>query len=419
MALTFSPPPVDRAEEILTPEALAFVEELHQRFAATRAELLKARAPRASRWPAPAGWTSCRTPRDIRDGDWSVAPAPPALQDRRVEMTGPAAPAKMAINALNSGAKVWLADLEDASTPHLAQRDRIASSTSATPRRAPWPTPRPKARNTRCAPTPRWPSSWPAPRLAHGRAPSADRRRTHRGRPGGLRPALLPHRQAAAGRTATAPTTTCPRWRATSRPGSGTRSSSSPRTTLGIPQGSIRATVLIETIPAAFEMDEILYELRDHASGLNAGRWDYLFSIIKYFRDAGPRLCPARPRHRRHDRAVHARLHRAAGQDLPPPRRLRDGRHGGRHPQPPRTRGDRPGLREGARGQDPRGERRLRRLLGGPPGPGAGLPRGLRRRPGRTAEPAGQAAPGRSRSPRTSSWTSPPPRARSPRRACA
>ena len=83
-------------------------------------------------------------------------------------------------------------------------------------------------------------------------------------------------------------TSTCRRWRATSRPGCGTRSSPSPRSDLGIPHGTVRATVLIETIPAAFEMDEILYELRDHASGLNAGRWDYLFSIIKYFRDAGP-----------------------------------------------------------------------------------------------------------------------------------
>ena len=110
---------------------------------------------------------------------------------------------------------------------------------------------------------------------------------------------------------------------------------------LGIHQGTIRATVLIETIPAAFEMDEILYELRDHASGLNAGRWDYLFSIIKYFRDAGDSFVLP-------DRAsvamtapVHARLHGTAGQDLPPPRRLRHGRHGRRHPQPARARGHR------------------------------------------------------------------------------
>ena len=92
--------------------------------------------------------------------------------------------------------------------------------------------------------------------------------------------------------------------------------------------------MLIETIPAAFEMEEILYELRDHASGLNAGRWDYLFSIIKYFRDAGPDFVLVGPRRHHHDRAVHAGLHRAAGQHLPQARRLRDGRDGGLHPQP-------------------------------------------------------------------------------------
>ncbi len=89
---------------------------------------------------------------------------------------------------------------------------------------------------------------------------------------------------------------------------------------LGIEHGTIRATVLIETIPAAFEMDEILYELRDYASGLNAGRWDYLFSVIKYFRDAGPQfVLPDRGRGH-HDGTDDARLHRIAGGNLSPPR---------------------------------------------------------------------------------------------------
>ena len=109
---------------------------------------------------------------------------------------------------------------------------------------------------------------------------------------------------------------------------------------LGIPRGTIRATVLIETILAAFEMDEILYELREHSAGLNAGRWDYIFSVIKKFR-APRRLRAARPVGGDDDRAVHARLHGAARQDLPPAGRVRDGRDGGVHPEPPRPGGDR------------------------------------------------------------------------------
>ena len=111
------PHPIDRAEEILTDEALAFVEELHQRFAGRRDELLAARVGKREQAAASKSLDFLAETAEIRDGDWQVAPAPPALQDRRVEMTGPASPAKMAINALNSGAKVWLADLEDASCP--------------------------------------------------------------------------------------------------------------------------------------------------------------------------------------------------------------------------------------------------------------------------------------------------------------
>ena len=115
---------------------------------------------------------------------------------------------------------------------------------------------------------------------------------------------------------------------------------------LGLDRGSIRATVLIETITAAFEMDEILYELRDHICGLNAGRWDYIFSVAKRFHADPAFVLP--------DRspvtmtvAVHAGLHRAAGQDLPPPRRPRHRRHGGVHPQPPQARGHRGGPGQG------------------------------------------------------------------------
>src|SRR5918994_1759506 len=109
--------PVDRAEEILTGDALAFVETLHRRFAARRDDLLAARATRREQVASAGTMDFLPGTAEVRTGEWTVAPAPPALQDRRVEMTGPATPAKMAINAFNSGAKVWLADLEDASCP--------------------------------------------------------------------------------------------------------------------------------------------------------------------------------------------------------------------------------------------------------------------------------------------------------------
>ena len=127
------------------------------------------------------------------------------------------------------------------------------------------------------------------------------------------------------------PISTCPRWRATSRRGCGTTSSCFAQEALGSPSGTIKATVLIETLPAAFEMDEILYELRDHIAGLNCGRWDYIFSYIKRLRPParGP---DARPGGDGHGRGLPARLFPEADPDLPPPRRLRHGRHGGADP---------------------------------------------------------------------------------------
>ena len=162
---------------------------------------------------------------------------------------------------------------------------------------------------------------------------------------------------------------------------------------LGIPRGSIRATVLIETILAAFEMDEILYELREHAAGLNAGRWDYLFSGIKKLRTWPDLAVPDRAA-ADDDRAVHARLHRAARADLPPPRRARDRRDGRVHPEPARPGGDRGRAGQGPRRQGARVGRRVRRHVGRPSGPRAGRDRGLRSRPRRPAEPEGAAARG-------------------------
>ena len=146
-------------------------------------------------------------------------------------------------------------------------------------------------------------------------------------------------------------------------------SSPSRENALGIPHGTIRATVLIETIPAAFEMEEILYELRDHCAGLNAGRWDYIFSIIKNFRGRGASfVLPDRskitmtvPFMRAYTELLVQTCHKRG--------RARDRRHERVHPEPPRPRGHRAGARAGRGRQAPRGRRRLRRHLGGASGP--------------------------------------------------
>jgi malate synthase len=280
------PRPVERAEEILTPEALTFVESLHTRFAARRDELLAARGAKRERAAKGRRLDFLPESEGVRNGDWRVAPAPPALQDRRVEMTGPATPAKMAINALNSGAKVWLADLEDASCPkwsnvieallNLCDGARGALTFSADGKDYVLRS------DTPLAVVVTRPRGWHLPE-AHV---------LFDGKPGvgalvdfGLHFFHLAKLLIDNGH---GPYYYLPKMESHLEARLWNDIFTSAQAELGIPHGTIRATVLIETIPAAFEMDEILYELRDHASGLNAGRWDYLFSIIKYFRDAGP-----------------------------------------------------------------------------------------------------------------------------------
>ena len=155
---------------------------------------------------------------------------------------------------------------------------------------------------------------------------------------------------------------------------------------LGVARGTIRATVLIETILAAFEMDEILYELREHSAGLNAGRWDYIFSVDQEVR-APARVRAARPLARDDGGAVHARVHRAA-RPRPATVAARTRSAGWRRSSlAPRPGGERDRAREGARGQGARGLAGLRRHLGRPPRPRAGREGDLRPRAGRPAEP--------------------------------
>ncbi|MBD8042545.1 malate synthase A [Arthrobacter sp. Sa2BUA2] len=280
------PNPATGGETILTPEALAFVEELHRRFAPTRNELLAARTARRDAIAAGGSLDFLPETAGIREGDWKVAAAPPALQDRRVEMTGPASPAKMAINALNSGAKVWLADLEDASTPtwhnvvdaeynlYQAARGQL-SFTSPEGKEYALRTDAPLAVVVMR------PRGWHLP----------EKHVLIDGEPGvgalvdfGLH---FFHNAKQLLENGHGPYYYLPKMESHLEARLWNDVFVFAQDYVGIPQGSVRATVLIETIPAAFEMEEILYELRDHASGLNAGRWDYLFSIIKVFRDAG------------------------------------------------------------------------------------------------------------------------------------
>ncbi|MBA3990514.1 MAG: malate synthase A [Propionibacteriales bacterium] len=273
-----------RQGEILTPAALAFVADLQRAFGGRRDELMQARVVRRHQIGEIGTLDFLDETRDVREADWQVAPAPVALQDRRVEITGPTDP-KMAINALNSGARVWLADLEDANTPHWhnviegqvslydAHRHQLSFTSPAGKDYA-------LDDGDLAVPVVR-PRGWHLPEkhvLVDG-APmvgalldfglhffhNADELLDRGLGPYYYLPKLESHLEARLWNDAF----------------------THAQDVLGIPYGSVRATVLIETITAAFEMEEILFELQEHASGLNAGRWDYLFSVIKNFRDAG------------------------------------------------------------------------------------------------------------------------------------
>ncbi|MGV2985429.1 malate synthase A [Microbacterium sp. AGC85] len=279
-------PRIDAADDILSAEALRFVEDLHREFDTRRRELLLARQLRREQVARTGRLDFLPETAHIREGDWQVAPAPAALQDRRVEITGPASPAKMAINALNSEARVWLADLEDASSPTWENvvegirnlRDAARGTLAYTsPAGKPYALRTDVHRPTVVARPRGWHLS-ESHVLIDGERASASlvdfglhffhtaRQLIANGHgPYYYLPKLESHREARLWNDVFVHA----------------------QDALGIPQGTIRATVLIETIPAAFEMDEILYELREHASGLNAGRWDYLFSLIKVFRDQG------------------------------------------------------------------------------------------------------------------------------------
>jgi malate synthase len=275
-----------RYEEILTPQALSLIAALQRELGPRRAELLQARVRRQDELNAGAQLDFLSQTAAIReDRAWRVAEPAPGLADRRVEITGPT-DQKMTINALNSGAKVWLADFEDANTPlwenmvtgQLNLKDALDRTIGFTS---------PEGKSYELRPDDELATIVVRPRgwhldekhlLVDGQRVSASlfdfalyfthcaQRQLDKGKgPYFYLAKMESHLEARLWNDAF----------------------NLAQDALSIPRGTIRATVLIETIPAAFEMEEILYELRDHSAGLNAGRWDYLFSIIKKFRTRG------------------------------------------------------------------------------------------------------------------------------------
>ncbi|HSG86768.1 MAG TPA: malate synthase A, partial [Candidatus Limnocylindrales bacterium] len=282
-------PAVAGADEILSPAAIAFLADLERRFRSDREALLARRVARHAELDAGALPGFLPETADVRAGDWTVASAPADLDDRRVEITGPAEP-KMMINALNSGARVFMADFEDALSPswpnviagQLAVRDAIHRTlTFETPQKA-------YRLNEETATLVVRPRGWHLPErhlLVDGRPMSASLFDA------GL---FLFHGAAEALARGSGPYLYLPKLESHLEARLWNDVFVHAQAGLGIPRGSVRATVLIETILAAFEMDEILHELREHAAGLNAGRWDYIFSVIKRFRDRSEFLLPDR-----------------------------------------------------------------------------------------------------------------------------
>ena len=266
-------------EAILTPEALALVARLHRGFNARRKELLAKRVERAARLDAGERPDFLAETKHVREGDWTIAPVPKDLQCRRVEITGPVE-RKMIINALNSGADSYMTDFEDSNSPNWdnqitgqinlidAIRRRISLEQGGKTYRL----------NDKVATLVVRPRGWhldekhvfvDGERVSGGIFDFAlymfhnARELLARGSgPYFYLPKMESHLEARLWNDIFVAT----------------------QKELGIPQGSVKATVLIETIVAAFEMDEILHELREHSAGLNAGRWDYIFSCIKKFK---------------------------------------------------------------------------------------------------------------------------------------
>ncbi|MDN7674770.1 malate synthase A [Burkholderia oklahomensis] len=267
-------------EAILTPEALELVAKLHRLFEPRRRELLAARVERTKRLDAGERPDFLAETKSIREGDWKVAPLPADLQCRRVEITGPVE-RKMIINALNSGADSYMTDFEDSNAPswtnqidgQINLRDAVRRTISLEQNGKSY------RLNDKIATLIVRPRGW----HLDEKHVTVDGERVS----GGVFDFALflfhnAKEQLARG---SGPYFYLPKMESHLEARLWNDIFVAAQEAVGIPRGTIRATVLIETILAAFEMDEILYELREHSSGLNAGRWDYIFSAIKKFKN--------------------------------------------------------------------------------------------------------------------------------------
>jgi malate synthase len=288
--VTLTREPEGRQAEVITLEALAFVAGLHRTFNPRRRELLTARGQRRRRLAAGERLDFPPETREIREGGWQVAPPPPDLRDRRVEITGPV-DRKMIINALNSGARGFMADFEDSLSPtwrnvvegHVNLADAIDGTIEFT-----GPDGREYRLGDEVATLLVRPRGWHL----------VDKHVLVDGAPiaGGLLDAGLHlfHNASRLLDKGSGPYFYLPKLESHREARLWNDVFVHAQQALGIDRGTIRATVLIETLPAAFEMDEILYELREHSAGLNAGRWDYIFSVIKTFRERPEFVLPDR-----------------------------------------------------------------------------------------------------------------------------
>jgi malate synthase len=284
-------PPIERAGEVLTPLALQLLASLHRRFNARRLDLLEARAQRQLAFDAGMLPDFPAATAQLRAAEWRIAPVPGDLTDRRVEITGPV-DRKMIINALNAPVQTFMADFEDACSPtwdnivrgqvNLADavRRTISFDDPATGKVY-----RLAARTATLIVRPR---GWHLPEkhvLINGEVVS-----------GALFDfaLFLANNHEALARRGTGPYFYLPKLESHLEARLWNDVFVAAQDALGMPRGTIKATVLIETILAAFEMDEILYELREHSAGLNCGRWDYIFSFIKKLRNRRDFLLPDR-----------------------------------------------------------------------------------------------------------------------------
>jgi malate synthase len=270
--------PGGRLDEILDAGALAFLAALHRRFNARRLELLSRRMARQKRFDAGETPDFLTETKSVRDGDWRVAPIPADLLDRRVEITGPV-DRKMIVNALNSGAKVFMADFEDATSPVFANmiegqanlKDLWAGRIDFT-----------DAANGKFYAL----KANPAKLMVRPRGWHLNERHVlidGEEMSGSLFDfgLYVHHNSKAEIAKGSTPAFYLPKMESHLEARLWSQVFAFAEETLKLPVGSLKATVLIETLPAAFEMDEILYELRQHMAGLNCGRWDYIFSYIK------------------------------------------------------------------------------------------------------------------------------------------